>query len=58
MNDHVDSELRRHILSVVLEDYCHVAPVSRVVPPGYWHRFESRVQTHLGQSDTSKNLVA
>jgi polysaccharide deacetylase family protein (PEP-CTERM system associated) len=35
--------VRRHILSVVLEDYCHVAPVSRVVPPDYWSRFESRV---------------
>lgn len=46
MNDHADSEPRRHILSVVLEDYCHVAPVSRVVPPGYWHRFESRVQNN------------
>ena len=34
---------RRHILTVVLEDYCHVAPVSRVVPPDYWSRFESRV---------------
>lgn len=35
---------RNHVLSVVLEDYCHVGPVSRVVPPDYWHRFESRVQ--------------
>lgn len=35
---------RRHVLSIVLEDYCHVGPVSRVVPPDYWHRFESRVQ--------------
>ena len=39
-----DSSARRHILSVVLEDYCHVGPVSRFVSPGYWHRFESRVQ--------------
>ncbi len=44
MKDIIDSEPRRHILSVVLEDYCHVASVRRVVPPGYWHRFESRVQ--------------
>lgn len=35
---------RRHILTVVLEDYCHVAPVSGVIPTDYWHRFESRVQ--------------
>ena len=34
---------RRHVLSVVLEDYCHVGAVSRVVSPDYWHRFESRV---------------
>jgi polysaccharide deacetylase family protein (PEP-CTERM system associated) len=38
------AERRRHILTVVLEDYCHVAPLSRVVPTGYWNRFESRVQ--------------
>ncbi len=40
---------RRHILTVVLEDYCHVGPVSRFVSPDYWHRFESRVErnTHL-----------
>lgn len=34
---------RRHILTIVLEDYCHVGPVSRVVRPDYWSRFESRV---------------
>lgn len=44
MKNNRDSTPRRHILSVVLEDYCHVASVSRVVPRGYWHRFESRVQ--------------
>jgi polysaccharide deacetylase family protein (PEP-CTERM system associated) len=38
------TEPRQHILTVVLEDYCHVGSVSRVVPPGYWDRFESRVQ--------------
>ncbi|MFO1153651.1 MAG: DUF3473 domain-containing protein [Rhodospirillales bacterium] len=37
---------REHILTVVLEDYCHVGPVSRVVPPDYWHRFESRVENN------------
>ena len=25
---------RRHILTIVLEDYCHVGPVSRVIRPG------------------------
>jgi len=35
---------RRHILSVVLEDYCQVGPVSRVIPSNYWHRFESRIE--------------
>ena len=38
-----EGSARRHVLSVVLEDYCHVGPVSRLVPPDYWHRFESRV---------------
>jgi polysaccharide deacetylase family protein (PEP-CTERM system associated) len=28
----------------VLEDYCHVGPVSRVIKPDSWSRFESRVQ--------------
>ncbi|NJO67840.1 MAG: DUF3473 domain-containing protein [Rhodospirillales bacterium] len=44
MNSPPDNSDRRHILSVVLEDYCHVGPVSRVVPRSYWHRFESRVE--------------
>lgn len=44
MNSPPDHPHRNHVLSVVLEDYCHVGPVSRVVPPDYWHRFESRVQ--------------
>lgn len=44
MNSWPDHPERNHVLSVVLEDYCHVGPVSRVVPPDYWHRFESRVQ--------------
>lgn len=37
---------RRHILTVVLEDYCHVGPVSRFVPPDHWHRFESRLEAN------------
>jgi polysaccharide deacetylase family protein (PEP-CTERM system associated) len=44
MDEQSDTGRQRHILTVVLEDYCHVGTVSRVVPPGYWHRFESRVQ--------------
>ena len=39
-----EGSVPRHVLSVVLEDYCHVGPVSRFVTPDYWHRFESRVQ--------------
>lgn len=44
MSSPLERPQRNHILSVVLEDYCHVGPVSRVVPPDYWPRFESRVQ--------------
>jgi polysaccharide deacetylase family protein (PEP-CTERM system associated) len=44
MNSPPDVSRRRHLLTIVLEDYCHVGPVSQVVPPDYWHRFESRVQ--------------
>ena len=39
-----EASRRRHILTVVLEDYCHVGPVSRAIRPDYWSRFESRVQ--------------
>jgi Predicted xylanase/chitin deacetylase len=46
MNSWPEHPERSHVLSVVLEDYCHVGPVSRVVPTGYWHRFESRVQSN------------
>ena len=44
MSDQRNSETPQHILSVVVEDYCHVAPVGRVVPRENWHRFESRVE--------------
>lgn len=35
---------RRHILTVELEDYYEVGALRRVVTPGHWHRFESRVE--------------
>lgn len=44
MDSPLKNPQRNHLLSVVLEDYCHVGPVSRVVPRDYWDRFESRVQ--------------
>jgi polysaccharide deacetylase family protein (PEP-CTERM system associated) len=44
MSDQRNNNTRQHILSVVLEDYCHVTPVGRVVPRENWHRFESRVE--------------
>ncbi len=34
----------RHLLTVVVEDYCHPAGLRRVLSPGHWHRFESRVE--------------
>ena len=33
-----------HLLSVVLEDYFQVAPLTGVVDPGQWYRFEPRVE--------------
>lgn len=35
---------RRHILTVNLEDYFHVSPLSEAIPQRYWSRFESRVE--------------
>jgi peptidoglycan/xylan/chitin deacetylase (PgdA/CDA1 family) len=34
---------RRHLLTIVLEDYFHVAPLKSVVENGHWYRFERRV---------------
>ena len=38
---------RRHVLSVIVEDYFHVAPVRRLVTPRHWPRFESRVERNV-----------
>jgi len=35
---------RRHILTVVLEDYYHVSPFKSVIEPGHWSRFERRLE--------------
>jgi polysaccharide deacetylase family protein (PEP-CTERM system associated) len=42
---------RRHILTVVVEDYFQVGAFSRLIPPGNWERFE----TNLAQ-DTENAL--
>ncbi|MEQ9608098.1 MAG: polysaccharide deacetylase family protein, partial [Kiloniellaceae bacterium] len=35
---------RRHILTVVLEDYFQVGAFSHLIPSGYWDRFETNLQ--------------
>ena len=35
---------RRHLLTVVVEDYYHVAPLKSVVQSEHWYRFERRVE--------------
>ena len=35
---------RRHLLTIVLEDYFHVAPLKSVVQNERWYRFERRVE--------------
>jgi polysaccharide deacetylase family protein (PEP-CTERM system associated) len=35
---------RRHLLTIVLEDYFHVAPLKSVVQNERWYRFEARVE--------------
>ena len=34
----------RHILTINLEDYFQLAPLSRAIPQRYWARFETRVE--------------
>lgn len=36
----------RHLLTVVLEDYFHVAPLKKVVQNERWYRFERRVEAN------------
>jgi polysaccharide deacetylase family protein (PEP-CTERM system associated) len=37
---------RSHLLTVVLEDYFHVAPLKSVVHDDHWYRFERRVESN------------
>lgn len=37
---------RKHLLTVVLEDYYHVAPLKSVVTSDQWYRFEKRVEAN------------
>ena len=38
------STLKRHILTIALEDYFHVATLNRVVQGRRWYRFEKRIE--------------
>ena len=51
LEDYAGSTLRSHLLTVVLEDYYHVAPLKSVVMADRWYRFERRVE-----SNTRKTL--
>jgi polysaccharide deacetylase family protein (PEP-CTERM system associated) len=35
---------RRHVLTVVLEDYYHVSPFKTIIDSGHWSRFERRLE--------------
>ncbi len=39
-------QTRKHILTVVVEDYFQVGAFSDLIPNGYWGRFESNLQRH------------
>lgn len=45
MSDNLQS--RRHILTVHLEDYFQVAPLSGAIPLRYWPRFDTRVERNV-----------
>lgn len=40
----------KHLLTVVLEDYFHVAPLKSVVQTNQWYRFERRVESNTHQT--------
>ena len=42
--DSPGSSRKEHLLTVVLEDYFHVAPLKSVVQTDTWYRFERRVE--------------
>jgi len=46
LGDHAGSAPRSHLLTVVLEDYYHVAPLKSVVMTDRWYRFERRVESN------------
>ena len=39
-----DTSIRRHILTVVLEDYYHLSPFKGLIERTRWHRFERRLE--------------
>ncbi len=43
---------RRHLLTVVLEDYFHVAPLKSVVQADQWYRFDRRVEANTRRLST------
>ena len=45
LDDHSGSTPRSHLLTVVVEDYYHVAPLKSVVMTDRWYRFERRVES-------------
>jgi len=46
LDDHAGLARRSHLLTVVLEDYYHVAPLKSVVMADRWYRFERRVESN------------
>ena len=46
LDDHSGPAPRSHLLTVVVEDYYHVAPLKSVVMTDRWYRFERRVESN------------
>ncbi len=42
-----NAKVRRHVLTVHLEDYFQVEPLSGAIPLRYWPRFDTRVERNV-----------
>lgn len=42
-----DKGSKKHILTIVIEDYYQVASFEHLIPKEYWGRFESRLQQNI-----------
>src|SRR3954471_3356422 len=50
MTEAADSAVRRHVLTVALEDYFQVGAFNQLIQRGQWYRFETRLEKNTDRA--------